>query len=685
MRWDRIGYGSVSVSLVLLLFIFGHAILSTSALAQDEELIWINKSANASTYENGEDILYTINYSINYSINSGADSTFYDVNVTDILPEFAVVLDISPPPSSIYGNNLIWDLGTLNAGDHGSIYLLIKHPDVSKLDFLEDSSVSGYGFANTRKKISNIKNSKIKKPDTLTNIATISARDAKNNLHKASSSITVEVEPFLDITLKSQEHGSGRYSEDQLSSLNNSRSKVKLSKDLSVRHEPVSLSLPGQKILQISSLWSDRSDALTDDGTAANSVSDDYSYMKSMDKETSYDITKTDIAYSVAGNFSGGIAQFGYDKHSSLGKVPGGQSDEAYISESYHGDYNLTQSMNAYGDSPTYEKEASGTGFVSSQKVIDCGLRSSEQGSGSYKSEESIQASTILKNISLVHEPAEQAAGDNRIKYESKWGETMYARNKETGSEILNRFSSLDQLQKDAIMSSSYLSNTGSFNGTNYLKARAFENINNSSQEALIVEQLLMGNYNLDTTIALGGTIKYAYPHINLTKRVMTRNDYIITYRIWVNNDGSQVLAPVAVVDLLPEGSTLISSSPKPISQGRIITWTLQILPPGETTEINLKVSLPDLSPSTINRVQAASIYQNRTILAMASASPDDTIEKERIEMANDTELRLWEETVYGLWETPSCFGLNSSLSCTCERYIDEFYNNLSGNCDLLP
>ena len=681
MRRDRIGYGSISVSFVLLLLIFEYAVLSTSALAQDEELIWIDKSANASTYESGEDILYTINYSINYSINSSQDSTFHDVKVTDILPEFAVVLDISPSPSSIDGNNLIWDLGTLNEGDHGSIYLLIKHPDVSKLDFLEDSSVSGYGFVNTRKKISNIK----KKPDTLTNIATISARNETNELHKASSSITVEVGPFLDITLKSQEHGSGSYREDQLSSLNNSRSNVKLSKDLSVRHEPVSLSLPGQKILQISSLWSDRNDALTDDGIAANSVSDDYGYMKSMDKETSYDITKTDIAYSVDGNFSGGIAQFSYDKRSSLGKVPGSQSDVAYISESYHGDYNLTQSMNAYGDSPTYEKEASGTGFVSSQKVVDCGLRSSEQGSGSYKSEESIQANTILKNISLVHEPAEQAAGDTRIKYESKWGETMYARNKETGSEILNRFSSLDQLQKDAIMSSSYLSTAGSFNGTNYLKARAFENINNSSQEALIVEQLLMGNYNLDTTIALGGAIKYAYPHINLTKRVMARNDYIITYRIWVNNDGSQVLAPVAVVDLLPEGSTLISSSPKPISQGRIITWTLQILPPGETTEINLKVSLPDLSPSTINRVQAASRYQNRTILAMASASPDDTIEKERIEEANDTELRLWEETVYGLWETPSCFGLNSSLNCTCERYIDEFYNNLSGNCDLLP
>lgn len=670
MRKDRVGYGPVLV-LTLSLLIFEHAMLSTS-LAQEDELI-INKSANASSYEIGEDILYTINYS--------ANSTFFDVQVTDILPGSVVVLDFSPPPTHSDGNNLTWVIGDLNAGDHGSIFLLIKHPDLTMVDFKEDSSISGYGFVNTRKKLSNLKKSKDNKSESLTNIATISARGKAEK----SSSITVVVAPFLDITLKSQEHGSGHYREDQLSSLNNSRSIVKLSKDLSVQHEPVSLSLPGEKILQISSLWSDRNDALTDDGIAAVSVGDDYSYMESMDKETSYDINKKNIAYSVAGNFSGGVAQFSYDKRQSPGKSPGSQSDAAYISESYHGEFNMTQSVDAYEESPTYEKTASGTGFVSSQKVPKCGLRSSEQGSGSYKSEESIQGSTVLKNISLNYEPTEQAADHTRINYSSKWGETMYARNKETGSEILNRFSSLDQLQKDAIMSSSYLSMTGSYNGTNYLKARAFKDISNSSKEALKVEQLFRGDYSFDTTIALGGAIKYAYPHINLTKKVLARNDYIVTYRIWINNDGSQVLSPVAVVDLLPEGSSVISSSLKPIRQGRIITWTLQTLPPGETIDIDLKVSLPDLSPSTINRVQAATRYQNRTVLAVASASPDDTIAAGAIKEANDTELKLLEETVYGLWETPSCFGLNSSFNCTCERYVDEFYNNLTGDCELIP
>jgi len=86
MRRDRVGYGSVLVLTLSLLF-FEHAMLSTS-LAQE---IFINKSANASSYEQEDDILYTINYS--------ANATVSDVKVTDILPDSVVVLDFSPPPT----------------------------------------------------------------------------------------------------------------------------------------------------------------------------------------------------------------------------------------------------------------------------------------------------------------------------------------------------------------------------------------------------------------------------------------------------------------------------------------------------------------------------------------------------------------------------------------------------------
>jgi uncharacterized repeat protein (TIGR01451 family) len=670
MRGDKKRYESGLVHFILVFLLLQCIFLSTSASANGGPILWINKSANASTYAQEEDILYTISFG-----NRAGAGEASKVTVVDILPDVEV-LDISPPPSSTDGNNLTWVIDKLAPGEMGSISVLIKHPEISKLAFKEDSSVSGYGYVNKRTRLSTIE-----KADTLTNIATISATDAKEN----SSSVTVKLALVPDVTLKSLEHGSGYYKEDQVSSLTNINTNVKLSKDLSARHEPVSMSLPGKKTLQISSLWSDRNEALTDDVSKANSVSDDYSYMKSMDKETSYDITKTGIVYSVAGNFSAGIAQFHYDKQNSGGKVPGSQSDAAYISEAYHGDFQITQKMDAYGDRPAYEKEASGIGFVSSQKVVSCDLRSSEQGSGSYQSTESIQSGTILKNISLAHKPVEQTAGVSKIKYYSKWGETMYARNAKKGTEILDRFSSADYLQKNAIMSSSFLSMTGGFMGTNYLKARALKDIANSSEDALRLEQLLTGKFTLDTTIALGGTSSYAYPHINLTKKVLVRDNYTVTYRIWVNNDGNQTLAPVAVVDKLPAGSLFISSSLKPTVQGMITIWTLQILPLGETTVIDLKVKLADISPSVINRVQAAAKYHNRTIIAEASSSPYDTIQSEQEEDAYEKELKLWEETVYGPWAPPSCYNLNSSISCTCERDLDEYYNNLSEDCALIP
>jgi len=706
MRRDVWRRESSWIPFVLILFLLQFIFISSLAT---DEWITIEKTSNASTYEANQNILYTIKYETTNNSNTSAE----DVVVVDILPNMSLeILDASPQPSSIVGNNITWLIGTLVPGETGSISLLIERPAVPKLDFWEDSGVSGYGFVNARKKLSNLEGI-----NDFKNAVTISAVYKYNNEEMSyennsynSSSVSVDLSP-VNISLKSLEHGSGYYKEDQSSHLNNTIPKISLNKDLSAQHEPVSLDLYGPRKMQINSLWSDRNSASTDDGKNVNSVSDDYSYMKSIDKETQFDINKATIKYSVDGNSSGGIAQFHYDRRDSGGKVPGSESCSAFISETYHGDFQITQSMDAYGDSPSFEKEASGTGFVSSQKTVSPDLRSGEQGTGSYQSEEAIQADTILKNVVFAYKPIEQIVGSSTINYATKWGETMYARNPEKNTEILNRFSYLNYLQKDALMGKSYLTMAGGFEGMNYLKARALnysqvtssethcltnETTGNTTcqnttltthnvEEILKVEQLFVGNFSFETTIALGGAVEYSYPHINLTKKVQELNDNIVTYRIWVNNDGNQILAPVAVVDLLPEGSSYISSSLEPTVNGRVITWTIQAIPSGETTEIDLKVSLADVQPSVINKVQAVAKYQNRSIGAEASASPYDTVELQQEEEEFEDELSLWEETAYGLWAPPSCFNLNGSINCTCERYIDDFYNNLSGNCSEIP
>ena len=652
---------SGSLLAILVLFLFLSAADLSSASAGENVLdgnLWIEKTADKSNYYNEENITYTIRYG-----NRPEASTIENVVVIDILPDVEI-LSVDPPADSLNGNNLTWYIGTLSSGQSGSITLLVKNPHI-ELEFKDDSTISGEGFVNINKKISTIT-----EKESFSNTATISY---EGNLGKKSSSVTVWL--IYKGNVKSMEHGSGYYKEIQRSSLNNTRANVKLDKDLSAQHKAIKVSLPGEKAMELNSLWSDRTYAWTDDAATSNSMVDENSYMESINKNTSYNLIRNGIFYSSIGNFSGGIAHIGYNK-----KDSGGKKDAAYISETYHGSFQTKQSLDSYGASPTYKKTSSGIGFVSSEKVASCNMRSYEQGSGSYDSAESIQADTIQKNTILVHAPTNQLAGASKINYTTMWGETMYTRDPEKGYEILNRISSADLVQMDALMSSTYLSVTGRFNGTNYLKARALTDVKNSTDEAFKLEQVLVGDYNIDTTIGFG-QIEYSYPHINLTKKVLEQNENIFTYRITIKNDGNKALKPVAIVDLMPEGATLISSTLTPSVQGRIVSWTLQALPPGETQIIDIKVAQASISPSVINRVQAAGRYQNRTIASEATSSPYDIIGGQNLTLEL---IELDEASSTGDWRPPSCFSLNGSI-IGCEYYIQEYYNNLTDQCGEIP
>jgi uncharacterized repeat protein (TIGR01451 family) len=653
------GLGSLLVILVLFSFLIATCITSVSAAEKVLDAnLWIKKTADRSNYYNEENITYTIYYG-----NEPGASKAENVVIVDNVRSDVEILSADPPASAVIGNNLTWDIGTLGPGQSGSITLLVKKP-VIELEFKEDSTISGTGFVNVNKKISTLTGN-----ESLKNTATIMSVGV---FGQKLSSVTVWLN-YKGI-IKSMEHGSGYYKEVQRSSLDNKIGNVKLNKELSAQHKTIEVSLPSEKTLKLSSLWSDRTYASTDDNKTSNSVVDEYNYMDSINKETSYNLIANGISYSSKGNFSGGIAHFGYN-----GKDSNSNKDAARISETYHGSFRTEQSLDSYGTTPAYKKTSSGTGFVSSEKVVSCDLRSFEQGSGSYDSAEAIQAGTIQKNTTLVYMPNDQLAGASKIRYASKWGEAMYSRDAGKGTEILNRISSADLVQMDALMSSTYLSVTGRFNGTNYLKARAFADITNSTDESLRLEQVYVGNYSMYTTIGMG-SVEYSYPHINLTKKVLVQNDNIFTYRIWINNDGNKALKPVAVVDLMPEGATFISSTIRPSVQGRIVSWTLQALPPGDTRIIDIKVALASISPSVINRVQAAGRYQNRTIASEASSSPYDiigqnlTLESIEFDEASST----------GDWRPPSCFSLNGTI-IGCEYYIEEYYNNLTDECGDLP
>jgi uncharacterized repeat protein (TIGR01451 family) len=622
--------------------------------------LWINKTADQSSYGQEDNMTFIINY----GNNGGKKVT--DVSIVDILPDVEIIY-ASPFANSSVGNNLTWYIPDLMPGQSGSITLMVKLPDKPYVNFNEESLVLGDGFVNIRKSISTIREN-----NSLTNTAIIYGTIGEGTIDKkglnSSTSVAVKLIIKPKEKIKSSEHGSGHYREVQNSSLNTSMPSMKLKKEISATYMPVALRLSGDKVLKLRSLWSDRTSALTEENGTVNYVASNYFYMNAMSKETSYNLNWNEIAYQSQGNFSGGIANFEY-----FNKASDNKRSSAFISETYHGTFETQERLDTYGSSPTYFKSASGIGFVSSDKVAGCDLRSYERGSGSYESTESIQAGTILKNSILVYMPNKQLAGISPVSYTNKWSEAMYARDAEMGSEILNRISYADYVQKEALMSPTFLSATGKFEGMNYLKAKKLNTTDNSNP--IMVEQVLTGQYHMDTTVNFGENIKYTYPHINLTKRVLSRDGNTFIYRIWVNNDGGKTLGSVAVVDLLPRGATFVSSTLKPSVQGRIVSWTLQSLPSGTTTIIDLKVYLADVSSRIINSVQAAARYENHTIIAKASASPYNTIEEQE-EITNKT-IEEEEASTTGEWKPPACYDLISG-PISCEKEIDAYYDNLS-------
>jgi hypothetical protein len=135
---------------------------------------------------------------------------------------------------------------------------------------------------------------------------------------------------------------------------------------------------------------------------------------------------------------------------------------------------------------------------------------------------------------------------------------------------------------------------------------------------------------------------------------------------------------PVVVVDLMPVGGSFISSTLKPSSlKDRVVSWTLQAVPSGETQVIDIKLSIDSVSPAVINWVQGVGKYQNRTVVSDATASIYDTMSAEETTSENVTTEPVGST---GDWMPPSCFSLNSSMT-TCECDFDEYYNNLTDDC----
>lgn len=108
----------------------------------------------------------------------------------------------------------------------------------------------------------------------------------------------------------------------------------------------------------------------------------------------------------------------------------------------------------------------------------------------------------------------------------------------------------------------------------------------------------------------MSNVAKYLYPHLNLTKMVVANDGNYITYLINITNDGNEILSPVQVVDVLPEGTSFYSSSMQPVVQGRVVSWSFLALTIGDIQRIELIVKLDYEGADMLNRVRRGPIRE---------------------------------------------------------------------------
>jgi large repetitive protein len=301
-----------------------------------------------------------------------------------------------------------------------------------------------------------------------------------------------------------------------------------------------------------------------------------------------------------------------------------------------------------------------------SDKRIGKTQRSFETGSGDYKSDEVIRTGLVYKDSTMTYAPNNLTAGGLKTNYSSKWHEEMWTRNPDIGAIISERISSADNLKKETLMQDATMAILGQFEGTADIKAVKG---NGPKNETARIEQTFIGNYKLDTTIAINEGPKYLRPHINVTKEVLKQDDYTALFRINLTNDGNKTLGPIYVTDRLPEGLTFINSSLRPDITGREIRWSLPMLQIGGKQSITLRASIKNTGSRFINLVDVSAQYSGGVITARAACGfvldwlQCCLTERPAVAIKPHENMSPNANYVGGSWVPPKSFNLSLNLS----------------------
>ena len=547
------------------------------------------------------------------------------------IPKPWVVILASYPESNEVGQ---WYFSEIPPQSCVKMTIVAVLPD-SNTTFDMLQSVSGRGFVNVHNDLSTGIPS-----FSVTNCVYVTAKVGSESWSRQKC-LSVAIRD-IGTKLETREHGSGNYVTDETTKDGDEEQVYRVSKERLGSLLSDRLPVAYNNELNFSSKW-------TEEVRGKNSVTgatmhEAYRYANSLDRNSYIKMDENGSEMNVESSFDG-MGSIGFVKKSSPEDGP--KVKPVFESqESYSGKFQLNESFEEYGANVATEKFASGEGFVAADKRVRDSQKTSESGTGAYKSEEQIDTftNTISKDIELVHKPASfsysQSGQGNQ---DLKWSEGMSSKSgvlrggdivadkDSTGGKVAEgctpnngtapatliseKYSSLEYLKKDAVaLGLNEMKSNATFEGVADYRAKvASSNTTNEVDN----EERYVGEYGVLRHVLLTGVSRYDQPHVAVIKEGELKSEWynrvnttVAEYAITVTNDGNRALDPVYVRDLFPPGTQYISSSVKPstLSSGDA-NWTILHLGIGNTLTITLKLNVTQYAPSNmLNRVEVGGL-----------------------------------------------------------------------------
>jgi len=578
----------------------------------------VNKTAMVTEAEEGDTVTYTIEI-----CNTGT-ITVNDILVKDVFDRNVIVISSYPAPT---GDN-VWHIEYLEPGDCAVITVEALVPRIeTKFDMLQQ--VSGRGFVNIYKDYDTSKEAY-----TLRNCAYVTAE----GVGSVSDCAYVTVVEELGTELNRRQHGSGEYVSQELSRIRTENKSIESNTSLSATYSPTNFVLPLNRSLNYTTLWTEK--ARTKNKFTGASINEEYTFLKQIDRESSFKLDENGSTMAMATDFQG-MGHIGLLKIAPPDDPPKfGQASTFESQEDYVGSFRVEEMFDEYGSNVKYQKYGSGQGYVSSDQRVRDTQRTYEYGTGSYESEELIDTPTsyIAKDINLTHAPTSyvytpDVESSPSIKwYEGIWsksdgstlkgGDLLYSNSSSlrsgrlarTSSYIGEEYSALDYMKKETEARGLNEMNTeASFSGTADLR-----NIVHGGNGTAIVDtdERYVGQYELKRRVMVTGVSKYDTPHLTIIKEGdifqtrFNRTDGVTLarYSISVTNDGNRALAPIYVRDIFPAGAVFINSTVRPTElTAKHAAWTLTHLAIGDTVSIGLLLNVTSSkNANLVNRAEAS-------------------------------------------------------------------------------